>query len=167
MSIDTQLTPAIKREIDEWTAKFPADKKASAVLAALTIVQTHEGWVSEESMNAVADYLDMPRIAVYEVATFYTLYNLKPVGKYRLDVCTNISCMLCGCGKIVKHLKDRLNIDFGETTPDGLFTLKEVECLAACGGAPAMQIGKTYYEHLTPEKVDDLLQTLRDKEKTA
>lgn len=164
MSIDTPLTPKMRAEIDAWTAKFPADKKASAVLAALSIVQAHDGWLSEARMDQVADYLGMPHIAVYEVATFYTLYNLKPIGKYRLDVCTNISCMLCGSNKIVKHLQERLNIGFGETTEDGLFTLKEVECLAACGGAPAMQIDKTYYENLTPEKIDDLLQTLRAKE---
>jgi NADH-quinone oxidoreductase subunit E len=111
-------------------------------------------------MNAVADYLEMPPIAVYEIATFYTMFNLKPVGQHVIEVCTNISCMLCGCDKIVNHLKKRLQINFNETTSDGKFTLREVECLAACANAPMLQIGKKYYENLTAEKVDQILDEL-------
>lgn len=158
-----QLTPVMCDSIDEWVKKFPKEQKASAVIAALSIVQKHEGWLSDAMMNAIAAYLEMPKSAVYEVATFYSMYNLKPIGKYRIDVCTNVSCMLCGCDKIVAHLKQRLDIGFGETTLDKRFTLKEVECLAACGGAPAMQIDGEYYENLTPEKVDEILSVWEQK----
>ncbi len=151
------LNPEQKQAIDAWVAKFPIEQKSSAVISALSIVQKQQGWLSDDMMNAVAIYLDMPKSAVYEVATFYSMYNLKPTGKYRIDVCTNVSCMLCGCDKIVDHLKNRLGINLGETTQDNRFTLKEVECLAACGGAPAMQIDGEYYENLTPEKVDEIL----------
>lgn len=157
------LTPAMRQDIDVWVNKFPPEKKTSAVIAALTIVQKQEGWLSLPMMNAIAEYLHMPQSAVYEVATFYSMYNLEPIGKYRIDVCTNVSCMLCGCETIVAHLKARLNIGFGETTPDGRYTLKEVECLAACGGAPAMQIDGQYYEHLTPSIVDEILDRLEAK----
>jgi NADH-quinone oxidoreductase subunit E len=111
-------------------------------------------------MDAVADYLDMPKISVYEVASFYSLFNLKEVGQYQLHVCTNISCMLQGSEKIVAHLKKRLGIEMGETTSDKRFTLKGVECLAACQGAPVMQCNQKYYEHLTPQKIDELLESL-------
>lgn len=158
-----ELTPQMRQSIDVWVEKFPAEKKSSAVIAALTIVQKQEGWLSEAMMNAVAEYLQMAKTAVYEVATFYSLYNLNPTGKYRIDVCTNVSCLLCGCDEIVKHLKKRLHIGFGETTTDGRFTLKEVECLAACGGAPAMQIDGQYYEYLTPQKVDEIIDTWEAK----
>lgn len=157
MNTTFNLTQEMRTSIDVWVAKFPVEQKSSAVMAALTIVQKAQGWLSDEMMNAVAEYLSMPKSAVYEVATFYSMYNLKPTGKYRIDVCTNVSCMLCGCDKIVAHLEERLGINLGETTSDNRFTLKEVECLAACGGAPAMQIDGHYYEHLTPEKVDVIL----------
>jgi NADH-quinone oxidoreductase subunit E len=111
-------------------------------------------------MDQVADYLDLPPIAVYEVATFYSMYELKPVGRHKICVCTNVSCLVCGSDGIVDHLKQRLGIGFGETTADGKFSLKEVECLGACGGAPMMQIGKQYYENLTPELVDSILDGL-------
>jgi len=153
------LTEKLRAEIDHWIAKFPPEKKQSAVLPSLLLVQAHnEGWVSREYMDAVADYLQMPRIAVYEVASFYSMYELEPVGKYKLCVCTNVSCMLAGCDTIVKHLKKRLNIGFGETTSDGKFTLKEVECLGACANAPMLQLGDRYHENLTPEKIDELLE---------
>ena len=129
--------------------------------AALKIVQAeNNGWLSREWMDAVADYLGMPKIAVYEVATFYDMFHLEPVGRHVIDVCTNVSCMLSGCDKIVSHLKKRLQVDFEGTSADGKFTLREVECLAACAGAPMFQIGKKYYEHLTPEKVDAILNEL-------
>jgi NADH-quinone oxidoreductase subunit E len=155
------LSEAVRHKISQWMTRYPAEQKRSAVLAALQFAQEeNNGWLTEPLMDAVADFLDMPNIAVYEVATFYTLYNLEPVGKHTISVCTNISCMLCGCNKIVDHLKQRLKIDFNETTSDGKFTLREVECLAACAGAPMFQIGKKYYENLTPEKVDTILDEL-------
>jgi NADH-quinone oxidoreductase subunit E len=111
-------------------------------------------------MDAVADYLDMPSISVYEVATFYSMYELKPVGKHKICICTNISCMLCGSDDVVAHFRKRLNIGLGETTADGRITLKEVECLGACVGAPMLQIGEHYYENLTPESIDQILDGL-------
>ena len=111
-------------------------------------------------MDQVADYLDMPPIAVYEVATFYSMYEHKPVGRHKICVCTNVSCMINGSDDIFEHLSNKLGIGFGEVTADGRFTLKEVECLGACGGAPMMQIGHTYYENLTPELVDQILDGL-------
>ena len=148
-------------EIEKALVKFPKERKRSAVMPALMAAQKQNGgWLSNEIMDAVADYLGLPNIVVYEVATFYSMYELKPVGKYKICICTNISCMLCGSEKIVEHLKNKLGINFGEITKDGKFSLKEVECLAACGGAPAMQIDDRYYENLTPEKIDDILEGL-------
>ncbi len=150
-----------KAEIDQWIRKYPQDQKQSAVMAALRIMQdANGGWLTEDLMDAVAEYLEMPKVSVYEVATFYSMYELKPVGRHKICVCTNVSCMLCGSDRIVEHLKGRLGIDFGEITEDGRFSLKEVECLGACGGAPMMQIGRQYYENLTPEKVDEILDAL-------
>ncbi len=148
--------------IDEWIAKYPADQKQSAVMPALRIVQeAHEGSLTTELMDAVAAYLGMETVAVYEVATFYSMYELKPVGKHKICVCTNVSCMLCGSDQIVSHLQNKLGIKLGETTEDGKFTLKEVECLGACGGAPMFQIEREYHENLTPEKVDKILDGLK------
>lgn len=144
-------------EINRWIAKFPPEQKQSAVIQTLHLAQDQHGWLSNELMDAVAEYLGMPRIAVYEVATFYTMFNLKPCGRHTIAVCTNISCMLRGSDDIVRHLEKKCGVRLGQTTPDGKFTLKEVECLAACGGAPMFQIGKTYYENLTPEKIDEIL----------
>jgi|SRR5579872_7334879 len=155
------LSAHAKAKIDRWLTRYPADQKRSGVMQALTIVQEENGgWLTEPLMDAVADYLELPPIAVYEVATFYTMYNLKPVGRHVINVCTNISCMLSGSQKIVDHLKKRLEINSNETTPDGKFTLREVECLAACAAAPMFQIGKKYYENLTPEKVDAIIEEL-------
>jgi NADH-quinone oxidoreductase subunit E len=138
------------------------DQKQSAVMAALRIVQdANGGSLNIELMDAVAAYLDMPPMAVYEVATFYSMYELKPVGKHKVCVCTNISCMLRGSEEIVDHLEKKLGVKLGETTADGKVTLKEVECLGACTGAPMLQIGNTYHEHLTPEKVDEILKGLK------
>ncbi len=158
----TQLfNPEVRAEIDRWIAKYPPEWKQSAVMAALRIVQDDNGgWLTTELMNDVAAYLEMPPIAVYEVATFYSMYELKPVGKHKICVCTNVSCMINKADVIVEHLKEKLGIDFGEVTEDGRYSLKEVECLGACGGAPMMQIGKQYYENLTPEIVDAILQGL-------
>lgn len=151
----------IRREIDAWVAKYPAEWKQSAVMAALRIVQEDNGGsLTRELMDRVADYLDMPPIAVYEVATFYSMYELEPVGRHKICVCTNVSCMIRGSDQIVEHLQRRLGIGFGEMTEDGRFSLKEVECLGACGGAPMFQIGNQYYENLTPELVDSILESL-------
>lgn len=158
----TNLSQTLKANIDHWIKKFPDDQKRSAVLPALRLAQEeNNGWLSDQIMRAVADYLNLPFIAVYEVASFYSMYELKPVGKYKLNICTNISCMLAGCDKIVKHLNQKLNIKFGETTPDQKFTLKEVECLGACVNAPVMHLDHQYYEDLTPEKVDKILEGLK------
>ncbi|MEO8401193.1 MAG: NAD(P)H-dependent oxidoreductase subunit E [Gammaproteobacteria bacterium] len=157
----TILSTQARAEIDQWIKRYPADQKRSGVMQALTIVQAENGGsLTEALMDAVADYLGMPRIAVYEVVSFYTLYNVKPVGRHIINVCTNISCMLSGSEKIVEHLKKRLDIGNNETTSDGKFTLREVECLAACAAAPMFQIGKKYYENLTPEKVDNIIKEL-------
>jgi len=159
--ITTILSDAAIAEIDKYIAKYPAEQKQSAVMGALHAVQDDcNGSLTTELMDAVADYLEMPAIAVYEVATFYSMYELKPVGKHKISVCTNISCLLCGSDEIVNHLNSKLGVKFGQTTEDGQFTLKEVECLGACGGAPMFQIGKTYYENLTTEKVDQILDSL-------
>jgi NADH-quinone oxidoreductase subunit E len=147
-------------KIDREIAKYPPDRKQSAVLAALTVAQDEHGWLSEPLMDYVAGLLGMRPIQVYEVATFYSMYELKPVGRHKISVCTNVSCMLCGSDEIAAHLKRKLGIGFGETTADGRFTLKEVECLAACGGAPMFMVDKTYYENLTPGRVDEILDKL-------
>ncbi len=147
-------------EIDMWVAKYPADRKRSAVMAALRIAQDHLNHLSNDTMDAVAAYLGIPNIAVYEVATFYSMYQLSPVGTHVINVCTNVSCMLRGSDTVVEHLQKKLGIGFKETTADGKFTLREVECLAACGGAPCCQIDKTYHENLTPEKIDQIISEL-------
>lgn len=155
------IPPDICEHIDKWLERYPADQKRSGVFEALRLVQERNGgFLTLEWMNAVADYLGIPHIAVYEVATFYSLYHLEPVGKHVVDVCTNISCMLNNAENVLAHVKKRLNIDLNETTADGKFTLREVECLGACISAPVCQIGKTYYENLTPEKIDEILTEL-------
>ena len=156
------LSAAVRAEIDRWTAKFPPERKRAAVLAALTIVQRENGgWLTPELMEAVADYLEMPPIAVEEVATFYSLYDLAPVGRHKLYVCNSISCWLRGSERILEHLKQRLGVEPGGTTADGRFTLKHAECLAACGGAPALYVDGEYHENLTPESIDALLARLK------
>lgn len=159
---ETILSQSAREQIDKWILRFPPERKRSGVIEALRIVQNENGgWLTTELMDAVAAYLEMPNIAVYEIATFYSLYNLEPVGKNIIDVCTNISCMLSGSDKIVSHLKERLGVNVGQTTPDGKFTLREVECLGACVNAPMFQVGKKYYLNLTPEKVDGILEELK------
>lgn len=157
----THLTAQDMQELDAWMSKFPEEKKASAVVPGLVQIQkNHGGWLEESLLEEVADYLKMPRIAVYEVATFYSMLELKPVGKHKICVCTSVSCMLRDSAKVVEHLEKRLGISLGETTSDGKFTLKEVECLAACAAAPMMQIGDVYHEDLTPQKIDNILDSL-------
>ena len=161
--VDKELlfSAQVRAHIDKWIAKFPAGWQQSAVMEALRVVQDENGgWLTEELMDKVAAYLDMAPIAVYEVATFYSMFEHKPVGKHKICMCTNISCMLNGSDKIVQHLENKLDIKLGQTTRDGKFTLKEVECLGACVGAPMMQIGHKYYENLTPELVDSILDSL-------
>ena len=151
----------ITQQIDVFLAKFPEDQRQSAVISALMVVQkANGGWLTEELMDQVADYIGIPKIAVYEVATFYSLFDLKKVGKHKIYLCTNISCMLRGSKDIAKYLQAKLKVKFGQTTQDGKITLKHAECLGACGGAPMLQLDETYHENLTLEKVDKLLEGL-------
>ncbi len=156
------LSAHARAEIDHWLTRYPPDRKQSAVLAALREVQ-HEngGYLTTELMDAVADYLNLPPIAVYEVASFYSMFELQPVGRHCIAVCTNISCMLRGSDTVLSYIERKLGIKLGESTPDGKFYLKkEEECLAACCGAPMMQVDHVYHENLTPEKVDRILDSL-------
>lgn len=153
------LSETVRAEIDRWLQKYPPEQKQSAVLIALRLAQEQNGgWLTEELMDAVATYLDMPRIAVYEVASFYSMYELKPTGRHKVAVCNSISCMLNGAEEIIHHLKKKSGVPLGEPTADGKFTFKEAECLAACGRAPVMLVDdKKYYENLTLAKVDQIL----------
>src|SRR5690349_11943386 len=147
---------------NEIIARYPAGKQKSALLPLLHLAQEeNNGWLSVEAMDYVAGLLSIKPIEVYEVATFYSMYNLKPVGKYLFEVCQTGPCMINGSDDIIAYIKDKLNIGVGETTADGLFTLKTVECLGACGYAPMMQLGKHYKEHLTKEKVDQIIEECR------
>jgi len=156
------LSDHTRKEIDQWLNKFPADKKRSAVLAALRAAQhQNEGFLTTELMDAVADYLDLPKIQVYEVATFYSMYETKPVGRHNVAICTNISCMLMGSESVVEHVEKKLGCKVGESTADGRIYLKpEEECLAACAAGPMMQVDHVYHEKLTPEKIDEILDGL-------
>ena len=156
------LTAESRRQIDGWIAKYPPEQKKSAVLSALQIAQQQNGgWVTSELMDAVADYLDMQPVEVYEVSTFYSMIEIAPVGRNMVALCTNLSCVLCGAETIVEHVEKKLGIKLGETTPDGRITLKlEEECLAACAGGPMMTVNGHYKENLTPETVDRILDAL-------
>jgi NADH-quinone oxidoreductase subunit E len=156
------LSKASIDKIEFELTKYPADKRQAAVMSALRIVQTELGWLSPDSISDVAKYLGIPEIAALEVATFYNMYDLEPVGKYKITVCTNISCMLRDSDAIVDHLQKKLGVGFNEVTADGKFCLKEGECMGACGGAPLMHINNsTMHEFLTTEKVDDILKELK------
>lgn len=149
------------RKIDHEIAKYPADQKQSAVMSALAIAQDEKGWLANETMDFIAGYLGMPAIAVYEVASFYNMYNLKPVGKYKITVCTNLPCALSGGNDAAGYLKKKLGIGFNETTADGNFTLKEGECMGACGDAPVMLVNnKRMCSFMSDEKIDQLLSEL-------
>ena len=149
------------RRIDREVAKYPADQKQSAVMAALAIAQDEHGWLSAEVMDSVARHLGMPTVAVYEVASFYSMYNLKPTGRFKLTICTNLPCALQGATAAAKHLKERLGIGFGETTGDGRFTLKEGECMGACGDAPVVLVNnKRMASFMNPAELDGLLDEL-------
>jgi NADH-quinone oxidoreductase subunit E len=152
------LSQHVRDEIDHWVGKFPPERRRSAVIGALHAVQHEHGYLTQQTMDAVAAYLGIPSIQVYEVASFYSMFETKPVGRHHISVCTNISCMLCGGEEILGHVERRLGIKVGESTPDGRFFLKqEEECLAACNGAPMMMVDHVYFENLTPEKVDRIL----------
>ncbi|MCG8325735.1 MAG: NAD(P)H-dependent oxidoreductase subunit E [Thiotrichales bacterium] len=157
-----QLSEHAKAEIDRWIEKYPEDRKQSAVIAALREVQhENQGYLTTGLMDAVAEYLDMPKIAVYEVASFYSMLETEPVGRHSISVCTNISCMLRGGEAIVEHLESKLGIKLGESTPDGrCFLKREEECLAACCGAPMMMVDHKFYVRLTPGKVDEIIDAL-------
>ncbi len=159
---ETVLNEHSIQEIDEWLTRYPEERKQSAVLAALSIAQhQNQGWLSTELMDAVAAKLDMPPIAVYEVASFYSMFETKPVGRHCVAICTNISCMLMGSDNIVEHVQDKYGIKLGESTEDGRIYLKvEEECLAACAGGPMMQVDHVYHTQLTPQKVDEILDAL-------
>jgi len=163
MSTDTteiKFTPENLAKAQEIIARYPEGKQKSALLPLLHLVQAQWGWVSTEAMDYVASLLDIQPIEVYEVATFYTMYHLQPVGKHVIEYCRTGPCCLMGGENVYDHLKKRLGIETGQTTPDGLFTLKEVECLAACGWGPVFQIREKYYMNLTPEKVDEIIDEL-------
>src|SRR5688572_9874926 len=150
------------QKVREIMARYPEGKQKSALIPLLHIAQEeNNGWLSAEAMDYVAELLQLKSIEVYEVATFYSMYNLKPIGKYLFEVCHTGPCMVRGSDEIIGYIKEKLGISVGETTPDGMFTLKTVECLGACGYAPMMQMGKFYKEHLTKEKVDQIIDECR------
>jgi len=156
------LSSASLQKIDREIAKYPDDQKQSAVMAALIIAQDEKGWLATETMDAVAGYLGMAPVAVYEVASFYGMYNLKPTGKHKLTICTCLPCGLQGALAAADHLKAKLGIDFGETTADGRFTLKEGECMGACAMAPVLLVNnKTMHDYMSNEKLDALLKDLK------
>lgn len=146
------------QEIDKWIAKYPEEQRQSAVMSALMVIQEEHGFLTSELMDSLAKYLNMSPIAVYEVANFYSMYELEPIGKNLINVCTNISCKLCGSSDVIDYLKKKLQVNLGETTSDGRFTLRSVECLGACVNAPMMQINKNYHENLTTDKIDKILE---------
>jgi NADH-quinone oxidoreductase subunit E len=148
-------------KIEYELSKYPKDRRQAAVMSALRIVQMERGWLSKESISEVAKYLRIPEIAALEVATFYNMYDLEPVGQYKITICTNISCMLRGSDEIVEHLQHKLGVGFNEVTPDGKFCLKEGECMGCCGGAPLLHVNNSeMHEFLTTEKVDALINAL-------
>lgn len=157
-----QLSEQAYKKIDREIAKYPADQKQSAVMAALAIAQDEKGWLAPEVMQAVADYLGMPAIAVQEVATFYAMYNLKPTGKHKITICTNLPCALSGGDAAANYLKEKLGVDFKGTTTDGAFTLQEGECMGACGDAPVLLVNnKRMCSHMSNEKIDALVEELK------
>ena len=160
--MSVQLSAHVREEIDRWVGKFPPDRKRSAVISALHAVQhENQGFLTTDLMDAVAAYLGLAPIHVYEVASFYSMFETKPVGRHHVSVCTNISCMLRGAQEVVEQVEKKLGIKTGESTPDGRIYLKrEEECLAACTGAPMMMVDHVFHEHLTPESIDKILDEL-------
>ena len=163
MSETIVFTPETLTQVHKITARYPVERKKSALIPVHHLAQKEfGGWLQVPVMDYVADLLEIKPIEVYEVATFYSMFNMKPVGQYVLEVCQTGPCMLNGSDDIIQHIKETLNINAGETSADGLFTLKTVECLGACGYAPMMQVGKFYHEHLTKEKVNEILDLCRE-----
>jgi len=163
---ENRFRPETLELIGKITKRYPEGKHKSALIPVLHIAQAEfGGWLSAETMNLVAEVLHLQPIEVYETASFYSMFNLKPVGKCLIEVCRTSSCWLCGAEDIIDHIEQTLGIQVGETTSDGMFTLKAVECLGSCGTAPMMQVGADYYENLSIEKVDGLLETLKKEEK--
>ncbi len=161
-NLSMQLSEQAKQKIDRELKKFPSDQKQSAVMAALAMTQREHGWLSPEVMQAVADYLGMPAIAVQEVASFYNMYNIKPVGKHKITVCTNLPCGLSGGNRAAEYLQQKLGIGLGETTSDGLFTLIPGECMGACGDAPVLLVNNhRMCSCMSDEKIDSLLDELK------
>ena len=161
-SASAVLSPESLARMDKAIAKYPGDQRQSAVMAALTIAQTEKAWLSTETMDFVARYLGMPAIAVYEAASFYGMYDLQPVGRHKITICTNLPCALSGATIAAEHLKKKLGVGFGETTPDGQFTLKEGECLGACGDAPVcLHNDKSMVSFMTPDRLDTWIEELR------
>jgi len=160
--MSAQLSEHVREEIDRWISKFPPDRKRSAVISALHAVQhENQGFLTTDLMDAVAAYLQLPNILVYEVASFYSMFETKPVGRHHISVCTNISCMLRGSQEVVEQIERKLGIKTGESTPDGRIYLKrEEECLAACCGAPMMMVDHVFHENLTPQIIDKILDEL-------
>ena len=161
--MDNLLPKNITNTIDHWIQKFPQGKQRSAIIAALHAVQHHNnGFLTNDLLNQVAEYINIPKMNVYEVATFYSMFQTQPVGKHEIAVCNNISCMLRGSDEIISHFENKLNISLGESTSDdNIFLKKEEECLAACTGAPMMMVDHVYIENLTIEKVDEVLERLK------
>jgi NADH-quinone oxidoreductase subunit E len=158
----SQLSASVMKKIDLELEKYPLDQKRSAVMAALQFVQAEKRWLSDDSISLVANYLDLPEIAVMEVATFYNMYDLKPVGKYKISICTNISCALRGVDEMVNHIQKSLNIKFNQVSDNGRFCLKESECMGNCDAAPMITINnEKMYEKLTPESFDRLIKELK------
>ena len=156
------LTTDSLKKIDREIAKYPPERKQSAVISALAIAQDEKGWLSSEVMDYVADYLGMPPVAVYEVATFYTMFNLKPAGRFKLTLCTCLPCGLQGALAAGDYLREKIGIDFNETTSDGRFTLKEGECMGACAMAPVLLVNnKKMHDYMTNEKLDQLIEGLK------
>ena len=156
------LSPESLKRIEREIAKYPPEHKRSAVMSALIIAQDEKGWLATETMDFVAQHLGMPPVAVYEVATFYSMYNLKPTGKYKLTICTCLPCGLQGALAAADHLRGKLGIDFNQTTPDGRFTLKEGECMGACAMAPVVLVNnKKMHDYMSNEKLDGLIEKLR------
>ena len=156
------LSPEAIKKIDFELTKYPANQRQAAVMSALRIVQTERGWLSQECISEVAAHLHMPEIAAMEVATFYNMYDLENVGQYKINICTNISCMLRDSDAIVSHLQTKLGVGFNQVTTDGKFCLKESECMGACGGAPLITINNhVMHEFLTIDKVDTILESLK------
>jgi len=158
----TVLSEQLREAIDQWVARFPEGRQRSAVLSALRLAQhENDGYLTPALMDAVAEYLGLPAVQVYEVATFYSMFETQPCGRHHVSICTNVSCMLRGGDELLRHAEEKLGVRAGESTPDGRILLKrEEECLAACCGAPMMMVDHVYHENLTPERLDEILEGL-------